>query len=172
MSQTPIQQPGGDMIRREWFRRTAGGAIGLAVAGGWPRTLLGGRPARAPLFVLRNPGCSCCVGWAEHLREAGFEVHLHDSPDLDAVKERLEIPSALHGCHTAVMEGYIVEGHVPAEFVQRLLDETPDVAGLAVPGMPLGSPGMEGPDPEPYDVIAFGAGAGADGYVFASVSHD
>ena len=143
------------MIRRDWFRST-GVAAGAIMAGAWPRWLLASPPLATPVFALRNPGCGCCVGWAEHLREHDFEVHLHDSPDLAAVKDRLGIPADLRGCHTGIAEGYVVEGHVPAEFVGRLLDETPDVAGIAVPGMPVGSPGMEGPGAAPFDVIAFG----------------
>lgn len=141
-----------------------------ASAGLWPHRLSGSTADPTPLFALRNPGCGCCVGWADHLREHGFEVHLHDSPALQAVKERLGIAEDLRGCHTGMVEGYVIEGHVPAEFVRRLLDEAPDVAGIAVPGMPIGSPGMEGAGARPYDVIAFGARGEADRYVFGTAT--
>ena len=98
------------------------------------------------------------------------EVHLHDSPDLTAVKERLGIEEDLRGCHTGIVEGYVIEGHVSAEFVRRRLDETPDLAGIAVPGMPIGSPGMEGAGARPYGVIAFGARGDADRYVFGTAT--
>lgn len=91
-----------------------------------------------------------------HLREHGFEVRTIDSKDLAAVKASLNVPGELTSCHTALVGGYVIEGHVPAADVQRLLRERPAVAGLAVPGMPEGSPGMEGARRDPYDVIAFG----------------
>ena len=157
------------MIRRDWIRRTSGVAVASCV-GLRPRRLTASRTAATPLFALRNPGCGCCVGWADHLRDHGFEVHLHDSPDLTAVKERLGIEEDLHGCHTGIVEGYVIEGHVPAEFVRRVLDESPDVAGIAVPGMPIGSPGMEGAGARPYDVIAFGAPGEPSRYVFGTAT--
>lgn len=157
------------MLRRDWLLHTMGATAVLA-AGVRPRGLSASRFAPTPLFALRNPGCGCCEGWAEHLRERDFEVHLHESPDLQAVKDRLGVPADLRGCHTGLVEGYIVEGHVPGEFVRRLLDEAPEVAGLAVPGMPMGSPGMEGPTPEAFDVVAFGAAGEMERYVFGSVT--
>lgn len=92
------------------------------------------------------------------MQAAGFEVRpvdLVDYGDLVSRKRESGVPADLESCHTAVVDGYVIEGHVPAELVARLLRERPDIAGLAVPGMPIGSPGMEGPNPEPYDVIAF-----------------
>lgn len=113
--------------------------------------------ADAPLVrVHKLPTCGCCTAWVEHLREAGFRVEVKDADDLRAVKREAGVPLDLQACHTAFVEGYVVEGHVPAEDVRRLLEERPEVRGVAVPGMPVGSPGMEGPDPQPYDVIAFG----------------
>lgn len=114
-----------------------------------------GAAAGTEVLVYRSPACGCCLGWAEHLREAGFRVRVEDRDDLGAVKADLGVPLDLSSCHTARVGGYVVEGHVPASDIRRLLDERPDVQGLAVPGMPVGSPGMEGPDPEPYDVVAF-----------------
>jgi hypothetical protein len=92
----------------------------------------------------------------QHLRKAGFTVQAVDTAELDAVKTRLGVPGDLAACHTAQVAGYIVEGHVPAAALKRFLAEKPSAAGLAVPGMPVGSPGMEGGPPEPYDVILFG----------------
>jgi hypothetical protein len=114
-------------------------------------------PARAatPVTVYKDPNCGCCGGWAAHLRKAGFAVTERPTDDLAGVKAKAGVPDALQSCHTAFVDGFVIEGHVPAEAVQRLLRERPAVAGLAVPGMPVGSPGMEGPNPEPYDVIAF-----------------
>jgi hypothetical protein len=124
---------------------------GLALTG------LGLGPARAAtdVTVYKDPECGCCGGWAKHLRAAGFAVTERPVADLAAVKARAGVPEALQSCHTAFVDGYVLEGHVPLEAVQRLLRERPAVVGLAVPGMPIGSPGMEGPDPEPYDVMAF-----------------
>lgn len=98
----------------------------------------------------------------------GFTVQVEDSSNLAAIRSRYQVPASLQSCHTAIVNGYVIEGHVPAEDVQRLLEEQPDVIGLAVPGMPAGSPGMEMPDGavQPYDVIAFDQSGPA--YVFAS----
>ena len=93
--------------------------------------------------------------WVAHLEQNGFEVTSTDVPDMTAVKRRVGVPRSLAACHTALIDGYIVEGHVPADDIKRLLSERPDVAGVSVPGMPVGSPGMEGPNPQPYDVLAF-----------------
>lgn len=107
------------------------------------------------VLVYRTAACGCCGKWVDHLREAGFEVRVEDRRDLAPVKAELGVPGDLASCHTAVVDGYVVEGHVPASDVKRLLEERPDVAGLAVPGMPVGSPGMEGPREERYSVVAF-----------------
>jgi hypothetical protein len=108
------------------------------------------------ITVHKDPNCGCCTGWVEHLRETGFTVQAIDTAELDAVKTRLGVPRDLAACHTAQVAGYVVEGHVPAAALKRLLAEKPSAAGLAVPGMPVGSPGMEGGPPESYDVILFG----------------
>jgi hypothetical protein len=117
--------------------------------------LLAAAPASAagPLVeVWKTPRCGCCVEWIEHLEAHGFRVERHDVPDLSEVKRQNRVPRAMEACHTALVGGYVVEGHVPAADVQRLLREKPEIRGLAVPGMPLGSPGMESPTPEPYSV--------------------
>jgi hypothetical protein len=110
------------------------------------------------IIVHKDPNCGCCGAWIEHLRRAGFSATGRDVADLYAIKERLGVPSELASCHTAEVGGYIVEGHVPADAVARLLAERPAATGLAVPGMPLGSPGMEvaGMAPNSYEVILFG----------------
>ena len=93
--------------------------------------------------------------WVAHLKQHGFDVTSTNVPDMTAVKRRVGVPAPLTSCHTALIDGYIVEGHVPADDIKRLLAERPDVAGVSVPGMPIGAPGMEGPNPQPYDVLAF-----------------
>ena len=106
----------------------------------------------------KDPVCGCCTAWAEHLRQAGFPVEVVEAADMAVVKARLGVPETLASCHTAEVEGYVLEGHVPAEAVLRLLAERPQAVGLAVPGMPVGSPGMEVPGmaPDTYDVVLFG----------------
>jgi len=111
----------------------------------------------APLAVVyKSPTCGCCNNWVGHMRQSGFRVETHDTAGVDAIKDQEHVPGNLRSCHTARIGGYVIEGHVPADLVQRLLREHPaDIAGLAVPGMVTGSPGMEGPDPQHYDVVAF-----------------
>ena len=96
--------------------------------------------------VYKTPTCGCCTKWIDHLREAGFNVEATDMPDLSSLKAMNGISIELSSCHTAIVEGYVLEGHVPASDVRRLLAERPKIAGLAVPGMPMGSPGMEHSD--------------------------
>jgi hypothetical protein len=108
--------------------------------------------------VWKSPTCGCCSKWVEHMAAAGFKVTARDTSDMQAVKRRLAVPDAMGSCHTAVVQGYVIEGHVPAADIQRLLREKPKVTGLAVPGMVTGSPGMEGGRSDPYEVVAFGDG--------------
>jgi hypothetical protein len=115
-------------------------------------------PAPVPVSVFKSPTCGCCAKWNDHLTAAGFAVTSKDETDMNAVKDQRGVPPALRSCHTAVVAGYVIEGHVPADVVRRLLRERPaGIAGLAVPGMPAGSPGMEMPDgrKDAYDVVAF-----------------
>jgi hypothetical protein len=107
------------------------------------------------VLVYKSATCGCCNGWIEHLREAGFTVDARDVPDINSVKVDAGVPRAMSSCHTALVDGYVVEGHVPAEQIRRLLAERPDVEGIAAPGMPIGSPGMEGPGATPYEVLSF-----------------
>lgn len=134
-------------------------AVGLTAYSLWSRT---DQPSRAlaelpPVTVYKSPTCGCCAAWVDHMEENGFAVTVEDVTDLDPVKERLGVPDRLSSCHTATVGGFVVEGHVPADDVKLLLAEQPDVRGLAVPGMPIGSPGMEveGRAAEPYAVVAF-----------------
>jgi len=106
------------------------------------------------VMVYKTPTCGCCSKWMDHLEANGFKVDSKNLPNLNSVKRMNGVPTQLSSCHTAIVGGYFVEGHVPAEDVKRLLEERPDVAGIAVPRMPEGSPGMEGPNPEPYSVLA------------------
>lgn len=108
------------------------------------------------MTVYRAPTCGCCGGWVEHVTEHGFEPESEMTQDMASVKEGFAVPMNLSSCHTAVVEGYLIEGHVPAEDIRRLLAERPDARGLAVPGMPVGSPGMEmGDQLDRYDVLLF-----------------
>ena len=110
------------------------------------------------VVVSKDPNCGCCSGWVQHLRSEGFAVEVRDVPDVNRVRARLGVPADLAGCHTAQVAGYVIEGHVPASALRRFLSEKPKAKGLAVPGMPVGSPGMEVPNvpPDEYDVVLFG----------------
>ena len=107
--------------------------------------------------VHKDPYCGCCNDWIDHVHAAGFTVEAIDTPDMTAVKTRLGVPQTLASCHTALIDGYVIEGHVPAATIHQLLTTRPAATGLAVPGMPIGSPGMEvpGQPAETYDVILF-----------------
>jgi hypothetical protein len=116
---------------------------------------------RPPITVHKDPNCGCCGAWVDHLRAAGFTVTVDETAAMHGIKQRLGVPDHLGSCHTAEIAGYVIEGHVPAAVILRLLEEKPAGRGLAVPGMPIGSPGMEveGSPPETYEVVLFGAGA-------------
>ena len=142
--------------------------LGVLLSGG--AFLMVGQATADPttIQVYKTPTCGCCTLWIDHLRASGFVVEATDLPDLRTLKAMNGVPNELSSCHTATVDGYVIEGHVPASDIRRLLAERPKIAGLAVPGMPMGSPGMEHPDAtrhEAYDVIAFGGqdGGGQDG---------
>jgi hypothetical protein len=136
---------------RELSRRAALGA--LAATALWPRAACA---ATWPeMTVHKDPSCGCCGEWVRHLQAKGFAVKTVETATLNRLKTKLGIPSDLVACHTAEVDGYLVEGHVPAVAIERLLTERPQARGLAAPGMPSGSPGMGG-EPETYDVILFG----------------
>ena len=107
------------------------------------------------ITVYKDPDCGCCKKWIEHLQKHGFKVTSHDTRDMAAIKANFGVKSDLQSCHTAIVNGYVVEGHVPAAEIQRMLKQRPKIAGLAVPGMPSGSPGMENGMSDRYSVIAF-----------------
>lgn len=134
-----------------------GAALALAAVVGI--VVRDGRRTPAPtgpmVTVYRQAGCDCCLRWVEHLRRAGLRVMVHDGPDTEAIRANYGVPTALQSCHTAIVEGYVVEGHIPVDLITRLLQERPAVRGIAVPGMPIGSPGMEGNRVEHYDVLTF-----------------
>jgi hypothetical protein len=136
-------------------RRLVLGLIGASTAMFLPQSLFG-EGALPPIAVSKDPNCGCCNGWVQHLRQAGFSVTVTDNAELSGIKNRLGVPDNLASCHTAEVHGYVVEGHVPADAIKRLLREAPLASGLAVPGMPVGSPGMEGGTPEVYEVVLFG----------------
>ena len=126
---------------------------------------------RTPLpqmLVYKSPTCGCCVKWVEHMAAAGFEVDVRDRTDMSVIKASFGIARPLTSCHTALVNDYVIEGHVPAAYVLRFLEEAPEARGLAVPGMPIGSPGMEGPGAKPYDVLTFNADG--DSQVYARVT--
>jgi hypothetical protein len=120
--------------------------------------LFGSNPAMAEeIVVYKNPSCGCCGGWVNHLRRTGFKVTVNNIEDLDPIKNKAGVPDGMESCHTAFVAGYVVEGHVPAENIKKILAERPEMKGLAVPGMPSSAPGMDSPDHEPYTVYSFDA---------------
>lgn len=124
-------------------------------------------PAGDHVTTYRVKTCSCCGKWMDHLRAAGFQVTEKVVENRDDAPPRAKVPEALRSCHSAEVGGYIVEGHVPAHVVKELLQKRPPIVGIAVAGMPAGSPGMESDKPEPYNVVAFNAKGNT--YVFASI---
>ena len=113
--------------------------------------------AGTPMMVYKDPSCGCCHKWVEIMRASGFDVSTRDTTDMASIKARYKVGSSLTSCHTALVGGYVVEGHVPAPVIRKLLATKPKVLGLAVPGMPAGSPGMEGGTRQAYDVLTFDA---------------
>jgi len=144
-------------------RREVLGAFSLVIAGVPVAAQRG-----AAVQVYKDPTCGCCALWVEHLRKAGFTATVTDVDDMAAIKAKHGVPGRVRSCHTALVGGYVLEGHVPAEDVQRLLRQRPGIVGVGVPGMPIGSPGMEvaGVKPQKYDVLAFNKAG--ETHVFAS----
>ncbi len=122
--------------------------------------------------MYKDASCGCCGGWADHMRKAGFTVESIDAPDMEAVKKRYKVPENLYSCHTALIGNFVVEGHVPAAAVLRMLKGEAVILGLSAAGMPVGSPGMETPDgdQEIYEITAFGDKSGQ--YRFARFRGD
>ena len=138
------------LSRRDWLRSSTLGAAGVLLS----RKIVAAEPLPA-IAVYKDPGCQCCAKWVKHLSANGFVTTVRDTSDMASVKRTMGVPEALQSCHTAVVGKYVVEGHVPADVIKKLLAEKPAVMGLAVPGMPMGSPGMEGSPKDPYNIIAF-----------------
>ncbi|WP_426416391.1 DUF411 domain-containing protein [Aestuariirhabdus sp. LZHN29] len=122
----------------------------LVVSPAWAET-------RLPLMtVYKSPSCGCCGDWITHMKQNGFEVKVQDTHNLNPIKMKAGLTPEIASCHTAFVDGYVVEGHVPASDVKRMLTERPAIKGLSAPGMPVGSPGMEmGDRVDPYDVVSF-----------------
>lgn len=139
--------------RRDFVGRTAG--LGLLLAAGRRAWALPGAPTTVTVYASRS--CGCCADWVDHLKASGFATDVHHEEEMDMVKDNLGVPGPVRSCHTAQVEKYLIEGHVPAEDIRRLLKERPQVAGLAVPGMPASAPGMARPGAphQPYQVLAF-----------------
>jgi len=134
------------MKRRELFAAALAAAV--------PALASAAAPALPPVQVWKSPTCGCCGAWVTHMRQAGFAVELHEVQDIDASRRLLGMPAVYGSCHTARVGGYLLEGHVPAAEVKRLLAMKPVAIGLAVPGMPAGSPGMEmGAQRDAYEVL-------------------
>ncbi len=146
------------MQRREFVGSFAMLAVGAALL---PRTARAATGAPLPLMtVYKSPQCGCCGEWVKHVEKAGFKVKVVPMEVLDQVKRDAGVPSDLESCHTALIGTYVIEGHVPADLIKKMLDEKPKITGLAVGGMIIGSPGMEqGNQKQPYNVMAFSKGA-------------
>lgn len=130
--------------------------LAITAAPSGSQTERSARQAVTEMQVYKTPTCGCCGKWVEHVKAAGFTPAVHDLADLSPVKAKAGVPANLQSCHTALIGGYTIEGHVPADVIHQLLREKPAIAGIAVPGMPIGSPGMEqGSRRDPYEVIAF-----------------
>lgn len=133
--------------RRHWLQgalaATTLGALPALARAAAPITTSSAIPVPADMEVWKDPNCGCCKDWVAHMQTAGFRVGVHDMGNA-AIRQRLGLPARLGSCHTALVGGYIIEGHVPATDVRRLLREQPQALGLAVPGMPVGAPGMDG----------------------------
>jgi hypothetical protein len=148
MHRTSALNPGKQGVHAMPTRRTVVTSIAVVAFAPLARASAGG-----PVFY-RSPGCGCCHAWTERMAEAGLPVLMEDSDDLAGLSSRLGIPPGLEGCHVGEIGGYVVSGHVPPADIKRLLSEKPAARGLVVPGMPVGSPGMEmGDRVEPYDVL-------------------
>lgn len=152
----PERACAGPRISRRQLLLGALSAVGIAACG--QSTPHDSSEGTLLVHLYKSPTCQCCSAWGEHLRANGFEVEFHNETQINAFKSSVGVPEALWSCHTALVGGYAIEGHVPATDIQRLLKERPAYKGLAVPGMPVGSPGMEsGSEREAYDVLAYSA---------------
>jgi len=137
------------MTMKRWFFRMS---ISLLFAALFAPAAM----AASAFDVYSDPSCGCCGAWVDYMRAQGYTVTVHQDQPMAAVKARLGVPPGAMSCHTALIDGYVIEGHVPVEDIRRLLAERPNARGLAAPGMPMGSPGMEMGAPERYDVVLIG----------------
>jgi hypothetical protein len=145
-------------MKKRFVRTLAFGVSVVALAlttGAAPVSFVAAAAKKPAITVYKDPSCGCCKSWIEHLIKHGYRVDAKDTPQMTEIKRSLGVPEGLTACHTAVVNGYLIEGHVPAADIARLLKEKSKVAGLAVPGMPMGSPGMEGPRAQHYQVLSF-----------------
>ena len=120
--------------------------------------------AAQTVTVYKSPTCGCCEGWVDYLRDEGFSVETIDLQNLDPIKAQYGVSPQLQSCHTALVDGYVIEGHVPVNDIRRVLDEKPDITGLTAPGMPMMSPGMASLEPRDYDVLSFDEQGNVDVY--------
>jgi hypothetical protein len=143
------------MARRDFLLWGAGALAASALPA--PVAALAAGSELPPMTIYKSESCLCCAKWVDHVKAAGFKTTVHDRDPIDPVKDELKVPRHVRSCHTALAGGYLVEGHVPAADIKRMLKEKPRIMGLAVPGMPVGTPGMEQPatPAEPYHVVAF-----------------
>jgi hypothetical protein len=144
------------MTRLQFIRLAAALLIAGAPVAGAQQQKKTAAPASDGTVWL-SPTCGCCGKWTDHMQAAGFKLTREVTTDLDGSPARKRVPESLRSCHTALVGGYVIEGHVPADVVRKLLKEQPKIVGIAAPGMPMGSPGMEGPNPQPYSIVAFNA---------------
>lgn len=152
--------------RRDFIRGTVVGSIFALVSGVDVHLWGAATGSGVDMVIQKNPGCMCCDRWASHLNDHGITTRVEEHSDLVSYKDSVDVPRDLRSCHTGVIEDYVVEGHVPAEDVLRMLREKPSIRGISVPGMPIGSPGMEsGGVRDGFDVVAFGGTPSS--YVFA-----
>ncbi|GAB2829054.1 DUF411 domain-containing protein [Comamonas piscis] len=159
------------MMKTMHYRHTRRHALQMLTAGftaamAAVQPALAAQPAATPIEVWKDPNCGCCKDWIALMEQAGFSATVHDSGN-NAVRARLGLPVRLGSCHTALVGGYLVEGHVPPADVRKLLQQKPRALGIAVPGMPIGSPGMDGPAyggrKDPFDVLlVIKTGPGSD----------
>lgn len=154
------------ITRRKWLGIAVGGAVlSLGAARWWFGQMpWAADPNATRIVVYASPICDCCRAWVRHLKSSGFAVTKELLNDVTPMKQQLGVPEDLWSCHTASVEGYAVEGHVPADLIQQMLREQRAIAGLAAPGMPNGSPGMEGPTHDRYEVIAFSRSGATEVY--------
>lgn len=143
---------------RPFFRRWLAAILALGVITPLVATLLmpGRETGATEVTMYMSPYCGCCGRWAAHLEQSGFQVERRPVEDVAPIRSRCGVPDRLASCHTALVDGYVLEGHVPASDIRRLLEQRPHARGLAAPGMPAGAPGMEGAGREPYEVLLFG----------------